>query len=59
MLRMKYKTAYEAYRSCVSALVQAGKDGDNASDELLQNEAKALRELTEARAALLAAISGG
>jgi hypothetical protein len=44
-LRMKYKTAYESYQSCVRALTKAGQGGDKPSPELLAKEAGALRLL--------------
>ena len=56
-LRLRYNAAYSAYQSCVIALNTASMTGQAASPELLTNEAAALRELTEARAALLAAMS--
>lgn len=49
-LRQRYQAAYNAYQSCVDALTAAMKQG-GPSDELLEKEAKALRELNEARAA--------
>ena len=52
-LRLKYNAAYTAYQSCVLALNEAAMAGTKPSPELLENEAKALRELTEARRALL------
>jgi hypothetical protein len=55
-LRMRYKAAYTAYQSCVRALTEASMSGALLSKELLENEAKALRELTEARGNLLAAM---
>ena len=56
-LRMRYKAAYTAYQSCVRALTEASMSGAPLSKELLENEAKALRELTEARGNLLAAMA--
>jgi len=56
-LRLRYNAAYSAYQNCVIALNEAAMSGQAASQELLQNEAAALRDLTEARAALLAAMS--
>jgi hypothetical protein len=50
-LRQRYQAAYTAYQSCVDALTEMGLKGEKPSDELLQREAKALRELNEARAA--------
>lgn len=56
---MRYKTAYEAYQSCVKALTEASHDGGKPSQELLEKESKAISQLTEARAALLAAMAQG
>jgi hypothetical protein len=56
-LRMRYNAAYSAYQSCLLALNEAAMSGESPSTELLENEAKALRELTEARGALLAAMA--
>jgi hypothetical protein len=56
-LRLKYNAAYTAYQSCVIALNEAALSGQAPSAELLENEAKSLRELTEARAKLLAAMA--
>ena len=55
-LRMKYNAAYTAYRSCVEALSNGSMAGEAPSPELLEKEANALRELTRARAKLLAAM---
>ena len=48
-LRWKYNAAYTAYRSCVEALSNAVVERRTPSPELLEQEAKALRELNEAR----------
>jgi hypothetical protein len=48
-LRQKYQAAYTAYQSCVDALAQISLKGEKASAELLASEARALRELNEAR----------
>jgi hypothetical protein len=56
-LRLRYNAAYSAYQSCVIALNSAAMTGQNPSADLLGNETAALRELTEARAALLAALT--
>jgi hypothetical protein len=48
-LRQRYNAAYTAYQSCVLALNEASVSGKGASRDLLENEARALRELTEAR----------
>jgi hypothetical protein len=58
-LRLKYNAAYTAYRSCVDALSKASVDGGTVSPALLKNEAIALRDLTETRAALLATMPDG
>jgi hypothetical protein len=50
-LRLKYQAAYTAYQSCVDALTALNLKGETPSDELLEMEAKALRELNETRAA--------
>jgi hypothetical protein len=50
-LRQLYNAAYTAYQSCVDALTEIGLRGEKPSSELLENEAKALRALNEARAA--------
>ena len=55
-LRTRYNAAYSAYRSCVEALSGASTTGRPPSQDLLDAEAKALRELTEARGNLLAAM---
>jgi hypothetical protein len=55
--RLRYNAAYSAYQSCVIALNEAVIAGQKASDELLRNEAAALRELTEARGKLLDALA--
>jgi hypothetical protein len=52
-LRQRYNAAYTAYQSCVLALNESALLGEPPSKMLLGNEAKALRELTEARAKLL------
>jgi len=56
-LRLRYNAAYSAYQGCVIALNTAAMTGQPASPELLANEAAALRELTETRATLLAAMA--
>jgi len=55
-LRLKYNAGYTEYRSCAEAFSKASMDGGTSSPSLLQTEANALRELTEARANLLAAM---
>jgi hypothetical protein len=56
-LRQRYNAAYSAYQSCVIALNAAAMTGQPPSKELLDNEAKALRELNEARGDLIAAMA--
>jgi hypothetical protein len=56
-LRLRYNAAYSAYQGSVIALNTSAMTGQAASLELLANEAAALRELTETRAALLAAMA--
>ena len=56
-LRLRYNAAYSAYQSCLMALNEAAMSGQPPSKQLLENEAKALRELTEARGDLLAAMA--
>jgi hypothetical protein len=51
--RLRYKAAYTAYMSCVRALSEVVARGERPSQALLDNEAKSLRELTEARGAFL------
>ena len=58
-LRLRYNAVHAAYRGCVRALNEAVTSGAGPSRELLEKEAAALRELTEARANLLAAIAKG
>jgi hypothetical protein len=54
-LRLKYKAAYDAYQSCV----RAGIKSEKLSADLLEKETAALRQLTETRAKLLAAMAQG
>ena len=58
-LRLRYSAAHATYRSRGRALNEAVTSGKGPSLELLEKEAAALRELTEARADLLAAIAKG
>ena len=57
-LRLRYNAAYAAYQSCVMAMNEAIISGQKPTPELLENESKALRELTEARAKLLRGLAG-
>jgi len=56
-LRLKYNVAYTAYRSLVKAVTEAAMEGKTRSAETVEHEAKALFELNEARAKLLAAMA--
>jgi hypothetical protein len=56
-LRQKYHAAHDAYSSCVKALTEAEVRGERPSPELLQDEAKALHELNQARVAYRDALS--
>jgi hypothetical protein len=56
-LRLRYNAAYSAYQSCLIALNEAAMSGQAPSKALLDNEAKALRDLTEARGNLIAAMA--
>jgi hypothetical protein len=56
-LRLRYNAAYSAYQSCVMALNEAVFSGTKPSPELIEKEAKALHELTEARGKLLRALA--
>jgi hypothetical protein len=56
-LRLRYNAAYSAYQSCLIALNEVAMSGQAASKALLENEANALRELTEARGNLIAAMA--
>lgn len=56
-LRLRYNAAYSAYQNCVLALNEAAMSGQAAAPDLLKNEAASLRDLTEARASLLAAMA--
>jgi hypothetical protein len=55
-LRLRYQSAYTAYQSCVDALTEVSIRGERPDPELLRQEAQALRELNEARAAYRDAI---
>jgi len=57
-LRLRYNAAYAAYQGCVIAINEAIISGQKPTPELLENESKALRELTEARAKLLRGLAG-
>jgi hypothetical protein len=48
-LRLRYEATYDAYQSCVEALANVERKGSRPTHELLAAEAKALRELNEAR----------
>ena len=56
-LRRKYQAAHAAHQSCVRAVSEAAASGTPISAALLEQEAKALRELAKLRADLLAALA--
>ena len=56
-LQTQYAMAYLTYWDCMKTLSRATSRFDRPSRELLDNEAKAHRELTEARARYLAALA--
>jgi len=58
-LRQRYNAAYTASQSCVLALNEAAMSGTAPSQELVDAEAKALCELTNARRGFLAVIAQG
>lgn len=49
-LRLRYETAYDAYRTCVFTLEAAWRNGDEPGPELLARQAEALRHLNGERA---------
>ena len=55
-LRHEYKAAYTGYMGSVHALSDAGLRGELPTQELLEQEALAIRKLTRARRALLDAL---
>jgi hypothetical protein len=56
-LRLRYDAAYAAYQSGVMALNEAIWNGKTLTPEQLENEARSLRELTDARAQLMRALA--
>jgi hypothetical protein len=56
-LQTQYTIAYLTYRDCMKTLSQATSRFDRPSRALLDTEAKAHRELMEARAKYLAALA--
>jgi hypothetical protein len=56
-LRLKYNAAVAAHKGCMRALTEASMAGTAPSAALVENEAKARRELDLARDALLAAMT--
>lgn len=56
-LRMKYHAAHAAHQSRWRAVTEAALSGAEVSPALLEQEAKALRELTQLRGELLAAMA--
>jgi hypothetical protein len=57
LLRVRYRDACKAYRAHARIIDESTKRGRRPLDAELRAEAHALSELTEARQALLAAIS--
>jgi hypothetical protein len=55
-LRHRYRRAYTSYLGCVTALSDVALKATRPSQELLDNEARSLQEMNEAREALLNAI---
>ena len=55
-LRLKYNAVYTAYRGCVEALGKVSIEGETSVGGPASEGSSALRELTEARANLLAAM---
>ena len=55
-LRVQYAIAYKSYRDCLTVLSQTTDKYDRPSQTLLDKEARAHRELMEARAHFLAAL---
>ena len=55
-LRHRYRCAYTSYLTCVKALSDVALNASRPSPELIDNEASSLKEVTEARKALLRAI---
>jgi hypothetical protein len=47
--RLKYLAAFTAYRSCIAALSRSGSIGEPPPTLLLEQEAKAHEDLSEAR----------
>jgi len=56
-LRMKYRAAHAAHQSCLRALSEAALSGSIVSRALREQEARALRELANIRAELLAGLA--
>ena len=55
-LRHRYRRAYTSYLSCVKALSDVALKATKPSPDLLASETRSLREMNEAREALLSAI---
>lgn len=55
-LLARYKSAYEEYQACVKRLSELTSAGQPIPKETIEGELKAIRALTQARAALLAAL---
>jgi hypothetical protein len=56
-LRMRYKSAFAAHQGWARKLAEASSSGEKPSPELVERETQASREVTQARAALLAAMA--
>jgi hypothetical protein len=56
-LQHRYNAAYTAYQSCIIAINEAAMSGKAPSENLRVSEAKSLRDLTDARGKLLAAMN--
>ncbi len=57
-LRSRYNAAFPAYQRCARALSEATLSGNAPSEQLVVEEDEALRELTQARRNLVAAVCG-
>jgi hypothetical protein len=57
LLRLRYRSAHDAYQGCVRALSEAGIAGLSPPTELLERAAKTARALDEARRTFMAGMS--
>ena len=57
-IRAHYRTAVVAYLRCLGKVAKANMTGNGPSAELVEDKAKALRELNDARRAFLATMTG-